>query len=303
MYWAIRRHIMHFRLPFNSAFRFLFDTISQGACFLDDQGKIVTANPLLTRWLEVPDPSGTSMKDWLDAPSVWTPPGEFEAELKSESGIVRHVMVKADKVCDDNGEFVGYGCLFSDQSMVKALEGRLVAELQRMAKLAGEDPLTGVANRRAFDETLAHLTQADERKFGVVLADLDDFKQINDSFGHTVGDDVLVAFAKKLQLLVREGDLVARIGGDEFAVLMPNVTIVGLTEAANRLRESLFAELESKGKVLRVSASIGYAHSGPEPKSVVQRADHWMYTHKNVRESAGISGMATSEGEVSRRVV
>jgi len=258
---------------------------------------------LLCRWLEVCDPSGTPMTQWLDKPTVWNPPGEFEAELKSDSGIVRHVTVMTEKIFDEHGEFVGYGCLFSDQSMVKALEGRLVAELQRMAKLAGEDPLTGVANRRAFDETLAHLTQADERKFGVVLADLDDFKQVNDSFGHTVGDQVLVEFAKRLHHLVREGDLVARIGGDEFAVLMPNVTIVGLTEAANRLRESLCAEMDVNGRKVTVFASIGYAHSGPDPKTVVQRADHWMYTHKNVRDAAGISGMAAQDGDVNRRVV
>lgn len=243
------------------------------------------------------------MTDWIEKPSVWCPPGEFEAELKSSSGIVRHVTVRTEKIFDEQGDFAGYGCLFSDQSMVKALEGRLVAELQRMAKLAGEDPLTGVANRRAFDETLAHLTQADERKFGVVLADLDDFKQVNDSFGHTVGDQVLVEFAKRLQHLVREGDLVARIGGDEFAVLMPNVTIVGLTEAANRLRESLCAEMDVRGRKMTVFASIGYAHSGPDPKTVVQRADHWMYTHKNVRDAAGISGMAGQDDDVNRRVV
>ena len=112
---------------------------------------------------------------------------------------------------------------------------RLVAELRHAA---ATDPLTGLLNRRAFEERvereLARTRRSDE-PFSLLLMDVDRFKELNDRFGHAAGDDALTTLAGTLGGAVRGADTVARIGGDEFAVLLPGTDAEGAREAADRL--------------------------------------------------------------------
>jgi diguanylate cyclase (GGDEF)-like protein len=111
-----------------------------------------------------------------------------------------------------------------------------------LSRLAQTDPLTGLLNRRAFDERLARAQAAAQRyrrPLSVVIADIDHFKAINDAHGHAIGDQVLIAFAHLLQVQSREVDAVARIGGEEFAILMPEVDAAGAAGYAERLRHTV----------------------------------------------------------------
>lgn len=280
------------------AWRFVLKSLRQGIWILDPEGNVVETNAILGKWLESSELVGTHSSRWLKQKDSID---GGDAEIVSASGIVRKIELVSQELVAADGRCLGKVQILTDQIMSRALGGRLVEEVRRMAKLAGEDSLTGLANRRAFTEALATMQAEMERKFGVVVVDLDDFKAVNDTFGHRIGDKVLTLFGQKLLQLVRGDDLVARIGGDEFAILLPNVNMVALTEAAERLRKELIVEIEVNDHPLRVYASVGYAHSGPDPTNVVERADMWMYQHKSIRESAGLVGLAAQETPLPRR--
>jgi diguanylate cyclase (GGDEF)-like protein len=123
---------------------------------------------------------------------------------------------------------------------MQILKRRLVRAELRQRTYAALDPLTAIANRRAFDHAL-ELAEEIEERYAVVLFDLDDFKAINDEHGHPTGDIVLRAVAHAAQRAVRKGDCLARIGGDEFAVIAPGAEESG----AERLVMALAAEIEA----------------------------------------------------------
>jgi diguanylate cyclase (GGDEF)-like protein len=116
------------------------------------------------------------------------------------------------------------------------------------------DPLTEIANRRAFDHALS-LAEEIEESYAVVLFDLDDFKSINDQYGHPTGDIVLRAVAHGAQRAVRKGDCLARIGGDEFAVIAPGAEQGG----AERLVEALAAEIDATPLPEGLTAGVTFA--------------------------------------------
>lgn len=289
---------MSHNVPLEQAWRYLLDSLKRGVLVVDRDGIILDAGATVEKWLEAGTIVGTPLSRWLKTP--FDVMGEADdIDIVSASGIVRRVSVSGRTLTNESGEVFGRVMLLTDQFMSRVMEGRLIEEVRRMAKLAGEDALTGLANRRAFDEALGTMQQELERRFGVVVVDLDDFKAVNDTFGHRVGDQILVECARLLRQLTRSDDLVARIGGDEFAILLPNVTMLALTETAERLRRDLVVETKVNGTPLRVYSSVGYAHSGPDPTNVVERADKWMYQNKSERE--GISSLAVKEAEYQER--
>jgi diguanylate cyclase (GGDEF)-like protein len=127
-------------------------------------------------------------------------------------------------------------------SLVKAYNGtihRLRYAFEQIESLATLDPLTGLPNRRIFDERIAIEAKRSRRyghPFGLIMLDLDHFKQINDRFGHPVGDEVLRLVAKTIEAGVRETDLVARIGGEEFAVILPESKAPEVRAVAEKIR-------------------------------------------------------------------
>jgi diguanylate cyclase (GGDEF)-like protein/PAS domain S-box-containing protein len=172
---------------------------------------------------------------------------------------------------------------------------------ERLRREAGEDPLTGLANRRALDSEIAPLLQKDPG-WAVVFVDLDDFKSINDAHGHHVGDAVLVNVARRLTRMTRAGDLVARVGGDEFVVLLGYGAKAEVLAAQTRIRRSLSRPLRVEGTVLRVSASVGHAIPREEdsPSALLARADAAMYAEKRGRP-AGAGTMRDPAGVVLRQ--
>ncbi|MGH2743897.1 MAG: GGDEF domain-containing protein, partial [Thermoleophilaceae bacterium] len=120
------------------------------------------------------------------------------------------------------------------------LKRRLVTAEVRQRQIAERDPLTAVANRRGFDLALAR-THAREERYALILFDFDDFKKINDVHGHPVSDAVLIAVAHAALGVVRHGDCLARIGGDEFALIAPGAGEPGILRLVRALGEAIHA--------------------------------------------------------------
>lgn len=140
------------------------------------------------------------------------------------------------------------------------------------------DPLTGVSNRRALDETLDNMFAMMSRydhQFSIAILDIDHFKQINDQQGHLHGDRILQEFARLLDDSVRDTDMVARYGGEEFVVVMPNTSLEGACVFSERLRDVVQQRLP-----LTISAGLGVASKGDSPQTLLSRADSALYSAK-----------------------
>lgn len=162
---------------------------------------------------------------------------------------------------------------------------RVRDELQIMATT---DALTGALNRRRFlelaEEELERARRYD-RPLAVIAVDLDHFKDVNDRLGHAAGDDVLAAFARMLQEQTRRQDIVGRLGGEEFAILVPETSRAAAVELADRIRAYLSSmPVMTNGEALTVTASLGVAEaisSDQSARSVLHRADQALYRAKH----------------------
>ncbi|MDB5437910.1 MAG: hypothetical protein JWM33_337 [Caulobacteraceae bacterium] len=170
---------------------------------------------------------------------------------------------------------------------------RRIAAEQEARALAMEDPLTGLPNRRHFDEHLRAAIGAPPRSgacHAVLALDLNGFKKINDVYGHGCGDEVLASVAAILKLAVRDGDLVARLGGDEFAIVARHLAgPEAATSIARRIIDSLGAPLPTSSGEQRVGTAIGIALSpqdGADPEDLLRKADIALYRAKAERVSA-----------------
>jgi diguanylate cyclase len=161
-------------------------------------------------------------------------------------------------------------------------------ELDRARREAHTDALSGVSNRKSFDEKLLLLLGGLKRggePFVLILCDMDHFKWINDTHGHQAGDNVLRQFGLLLKRCVREGDVVSRYGGDEFAILLPRIDLQTGMKIADRLRLEVTKTnfgLASADEEASVTLSVGVAlaRKGDNPESIIERADEALYTSK-----------------------
>lgn len=163
----------------------------------------------------------------------------------------------------------------------------------RPADPALHDDLTGLPGRRPLRDHLIGILDGNGHRSGgpaLLMIDLDHFKLINDSLDHEAGDAVLVTMAQRLRTAVREDDLVVRLGGDEFAVVLDDCRLVDALQVAQELREIIMAPVDLGGQEVRISASVGVAHSafhGPSADLLLRHADVAMYMAKaSVRKVA-----------------
>jgi diguanylate cyclase len=168
------------------------------------------------------------------------------------------------------------------------LSFRAVRSLAEHRREARTDELTGLANRRAFNEILqrALARRPDERRLALLVVDLDDFKAVNDALGHHYGDELLRLTAPRIQQAVRSGDVVARIGGDEFAVLLADADGALAVTIAERLRAGFRRPFLLASRALVIAPSVGIAlvpDDGREPVELLQHADLAMYEAKATR--------------------
>ncbi|HVA91091.1 MAG TPA: EAL domain-containing protein [Chloroflexota bacterium] len=153
-------------------------------------------------------------------------------------------------------------------------EQTLLAEL---ARLAHHDVLTGLPNRRQLHETVGRAIGAQENQpLSLLLIDLGDFKEVNDTLGHEAGDAVLREVGRRLRAIPRENDMVARLGGDEFAVLLPSTGRVGAEEVAQMLLQAIQTPIMHDGRSVEVSASVGigvFPEHGSDASTLLRHAD------------------------------
>ena len=204
--------------------------------------------------------------------------GEIWNRRKNGETFIEWLTINA--IREDNGRILKYAAIFRDITEEKQDE-------ERVRALAYTDPLTALPNRRLLTDRLG-LAIANAHRHrsmvAVMFLDLDLFKRINDSLGHDTGDAVLIEITKRLLACVREGDTVARIGGDEFVVLLPEVEDpADLALLADRLTSAVKAPLGLAGRDASVTASIGiavYPEDGDTAEVLLKRADQAMYQTK-----------------------
>lgn len=209
--------------------------------------------------------------------------GHWQGEIwnRRKNGEIYPELLNISSVHDETGQVKHYVAVFSDISSIKASEAQLEF-------LAHHDPLTTLPNRLMLFERLEHsieIGKRDSKQMALLMLDLDRFKDVNDSYGHLAGDQLLQQVAKRLTLRLREVDTVARLGGDEFTVLLEDIVH---KEDAARVAEDIIADLSAPYLLplcdeVRIGVSVGislYPEHGNTPETLLQQADTALYLAK-----------------------
>ena len=282
-------------------YRDLLDNVSDGVYFTDTEGRITYWNKGAERL------TGFSSEEVLDrccrdnvlvhvdetgkslclhgCPLAMTitdrQPREQEAFLRTKDGHRLPVLVKASPIVASNGEVKGAVEVFSSHAAKAQILERL-AEMERNALL---DTLTGLANRRYMEMQLRSRLEDFRRNkwlFGVLFVDVDHFKDVNDRFGHEVGDKILRMVGQTLEKSSRYSDQVGRWGGEEFLAIISNVTTQRLSDVAERFRVLVEHSGFMQGGIVGVTVCIGAAEvrEDDSAESLVNRADQNLYLAK-----------------------
>jgi len=209
-----------------------------------------------------------------------------EQSYTHADGTTAWVLHGVAAVAGPDGRPAWFAVSAQDITERRRIEEELRAATAALTEQAVRDPLTGLANRTLFEERLRGALSRDARtggSTGVLFLDLDGFKDVNDLHGHGVGDAVLRAVADRLTAGVRPADTVARIGGDEFVVLVEGATPEGMAALVARLSEAVREPLTVRGSTLDVGVSVGMAvadEGAADPASLVAQADKRMYDAK-----------------------
>lgn len=217
------------------------------------------------------------MMDALEAHNHW----EGEVWNKKKNGESYAVRLIINSIRNETGTARHYSAQFSDITEKKRME-------EALSKHANFDPLTGLANRRMF---LDHLeleikkARRSHNKLALLFIDLDRFKEVNDKLGHHAGDQLLVEAAKRIVSCVRESDIVSRLGGDEFTLILSELADVNRIEnVAHAIIQSLGQPYQLGGEDILVSASVGIAvfpTDATDQSELLRNADQAMYLSKN----------------------
>jgi diguanylate cyclase (GGDEF)-like protein len=188
----------------------------------------------------------------------------------------------------------------------KRLRLGLLVHNMELENMAMQDDLTQLFNRRYFFDRLEReleTAHAFKRPLAIILADLDAMKEVNDTYGHRIGDELLQNFGRFLLDQTRGSDVPARIGGDEFAIILPDTPLSEATKLMHRLAKKLAATeiIDRNDLTLRVEASLGcagYPDTAETVDEIVQQADAAMYTVKHERKLNGAAAGATTKTPV-----
>lgn len=170
---------------------------------------------------------------------------------------------------------------------------------------ARSDPLTGAANRRAFDEQLereVHHARRDGLPLALLVMDVDHFKEVNDTSGHVAGDALLIRLAKRLKSALRRDELLARVGGDEFALILPGADTAVALRAAARLQETIAGAQDGQSTPVSLSIGVCELADAKDASVLVSRADAALYAAKRGGGATARGWTDTQEGAGSRTI-
>ncbi len=276
-------------------YRTIIENIEDGYCEVDLEGNFTFFNGSLQRIMgyEADELRGMNFQKYMDEDNshrvsrtfdgileTGAPVDRFECEILRGNGVRRTVEMSATLIRDAEGNPTGFRSIARDTTERKKAE-------EAIREMAYHDILTGLPNRQLFTDRLEMALARAEREGGVLavlMMDLDRFKEINDTLGHTVGDELLVAVASRLKGLFRRVDTVARFGGDEFVILLPEVrgdedTLWICQKAVEAIREPFTCGEH----VMEVTTSIGaalYPSHGSDMNTLLRNADVAMYKAK-----------------------
>jgi diguanylate cyclase (GGDEF)-like protein/PAS domain S-box-containing protein len=284
----------------------LIENMPDGIVVVDAQNRIVDINPAMKNFIEG-DPSSILGKDiftifpaWMERVNFFDE-GETRTELTALNNPSRYLDLRVTPLYDRDHRISGRLLVFRDVTERKQIEKRLrsindqlqgqlieIGILQsKLREQAIRDPLTNLFNRRYLEETLdRELSRASRESYPVciIMIDLDHFKQINDTYGHEAGDLVLKAIALNLSEQSRRGDFACRYGGEEFVVVMPNISLTTAYERAVHLQQLLTSlRVPYELYELHVTLSIGiacYPQHGTTRDVLLRAADQAMYGAK-----------------------
>ena len=272
----------------------LLDSAGEGIIGVNPEGVVEFANPAALDLLDADEKELKSkpVSPWFYDPGVssfiegWKEDNTSEpvyrqtSRMKRLAGDSKPIEFNLSPMHNKKGEITGGVLVFHDITERMQLE-------EHLTKMAKYDNLTGLANRTLFMEFLnASLARSERRtrSTAVMFLDLDHFKQINDTLGHDVGDDLLTSVAERLRECVREGDMIARLGGDEFAIVLDDVARADDVEmVAEKIVETISKPHQLSGREVHVSTSVGistWPECGKEANELIKAADIAMYVTK-----------------------
>ena len=217
------------------------------------------------------------------------PFSDFELSRLGTDGSERHISISGEPVFDEAGAFTGYRGVGTDITARKQAEQALRDSAERLQRAAHHDSVTGLPNRLLFNDRLNQaisLAKRDSHLFALLYLDLDRFKPVNDALGHSAGDELLKAVGARILRQVRESDTVARVGGDEFTVILHDIGTREVADTvARKIATALAAafQLGSEKQSVEIGTSIGialYPSDGRQADALVKAADASMYSAK-----------------------
>jgi diguanylate cyclase (GGDEF)-like protein/PAS domain S-box-containing protein len=286
------------------ACEFVFKNMSNAVIVIDEHQRLIDFNPSAGEFLTM------KARDVIGAPLnqlilFWDMIQDLFSQERSTQTEIEYQDVfygiRVSPVKDQVKRFIGWAVIIEDISLRRQAEIELenanrllISQLEDINQLQDKlqvqvvrDSLTGVYNRRYLDETLSREIAHASRSgypLSLIMMDVDHFKKINDQYGHKMGDDVIVAIGRLLQTQTRDSDCVGRYGGDEFLLVMPEMSRENAFERAEIWREGIKAMVfQEGGQVVQVTISIGIAafpQNGTNVDDLVKAADHAMYLAK-----------------------
>jgi diguanylate cyclase (GGDEF)-like protein/PAS domain S-box-containing protein len=271
-------------------FQALFQHAPDMVAVLDAGGRIAFSSPSAASVLNFPPGSlqGSSVFELVHPEDRARMREAFATLLNKRDAVLR----LQTRVLNGGGDAVWFEFTASNQMQNPALTGIVInardisenrAFQEQLHHEATHDALTGLPNRRRMQDALD--TSLRDDAVAVLFLDLDGFKPVNDAHGHEAGDELLRQIAERLSACVRDGDVLARVGGDEFVVLMPGVTAQPDAEAmSHRVRVAVERPFQVLGAEISIGASVGVhlATSSDDPDQALRAADHAMYAVKHL---------------------
>jgi diguanylate cyclase (GGDEF)-like protein/PAS domain S-box-containing protein len=268
--------------------RTLVENQGEGTGWIDQDENFLFANPMAETVFGAPPGTlvGRNLREFM-SDEQWQivmdqtgkrKKGEkstYELEITRTNGENRSVLITATPQEDETGNYIGAFGVFRDNTDLKQAQ-------ESLKFMSIHDALTGVHNRNFFEIELERMEKAGITPVSILMADVDDLKVTNDRLGHAAGDDLLRRAAQMLKTSFRGEDVVARYGGDEFAVLLPNVDSIGALELVQRVRHKMeLYNLQHPEKPTSFSLGMSTLENSASLVDVLKRADEQMYLEKS----------------------